>query len=162
MNRRRLRGRTPPAKLDSSLIDHVISGFPRAAGWRMLRCCEFRLVRKRRRLYPDWTSARAQVGKSAGLYAFLFPKRAFPRPLAFRLHGPTKKNKTRRIPFRVSAIELRSASRGYFAAYIGRSANLYERLSCTSMPRRTRQLHRCVNLSADATSGAQGVRLSSC
>jgi hypothetical protein len=117
-----------PASLNSEAIDRAIKGFPSKAGWKMQRCNELEhtLWRSLRRL--DWPETESDLNDEAGLYAFLFPVSAFPHSIKFRLHGPSKKNKARRIPFNVTPSHQLKPFPGHFVAYVGRTIKLRSRL----------------------------------
>ncbi|MFC4314484.1 hypothetical protein ACFPN2_35790 [Steroidobacter flavus] len=110
-----------PARLNADLIQQVIQSFPCDGGWQELACSILRPDRAAKR---SWTSVSAELSGQAGLYAFLFPRTQFSRTFTFELDGPAK----RKIPFGFCVEDLPVVAKDYFVAYVGRSANLLQRL----------------------------------
>jgi hypothetical protein len=116
------------ATLSPSMIRRVIKGLPNDSIWRRFRARTLipkkssKTQRHSHRL--AWDNVSKGLNNSAGVYMFLFPRRVFPRTFRFNLHGPSKK----KIPFKVTMSVLPHARPRWFAAYVGRSSNLRNRL----------------------------------
>jgi hypothetical protein len=124
------RGQTAAATLNPALIKRMVDRFPHGRGWKTFQARELlRATAPETARRPlAWGTVSKALGSSAGIYVFLFSKRLFADAFSFDLHGPSSQHKPRRIRFQATTSTLPSPIRGNFAAYVGRSANLGDRL----------------------------------
>lgn len=117
------------ARLDPALVRTIVAGFPNAPIWQSLGCAE--LVRTNRAKTTgtrDWAPLRNCEHKG-GLYAFLFPGHLFRAPQRIALHAPQKNKSRQTIQFEFSSHADLLLPDGRMVAYVGRSANLLNRIN---------------------------------
>lgn len=112
------------AKLDPAGVRKIVKGFPKATYWQSLDCAE--LVKSKRAEANgtrDWSPLR-HCKEKGGVYAFIFPGNLFSTTCRIHLHSPNKQT----IPFEFSSHPELLLSDGRMVVYVGRSANLLDRI----------------------------------
>ena len=116
------------ARLDPALVRAIIKGFPNAPIWQSLDC--EKLVQSKRATATgtrDWAPLQ-HCDEKGGVYAFLFPSRLFSKPRRIALHAPQKNKGKQIIEFEFSSHPELILPNGHMVAYVGRSANLLDRV----------------------------------
>jgi hypothetical protein len=116
------------ARLDPALARAIIEGFPNAPNWQSLDCTK--LVQSKRATAigkRDWTALQ-HCEKKGGVYAFLFPGHLFSTPRRIALHAPQKNKGKQIIEFEFSSHPALVLPNGHMVAYVGRTANLLDRI----------------------------------
>lgn len=116
------------ARLDPALVRTTIEGFPNAPIWQSLSCAKLiESTRATANGARDWMPLQ-NCKKKGGLYAFLFPGHLFRTPQRIALHAPQKNKSKQTIQFEFSSHADLLLPDGRMVAYIGRSANLLNRI----------------------------------
>ena len=112
------------AKLDPALVRKIVMGFPESPDWQSLNCAELvQSARAKKLKTRDWSPLDHCKG-IGGVYAFIFPAHLFSVPRRIELHSPNKQT----ITFEFSSHPELLLPDGRMAIYIGRSANLLDRI----------------------------------
>lgn len=112
-----------PATIKLATVDKIVGAIPRG-DWKRLDCWSLPPARARGR----WRCLETVEGKG-GNYAFLMPVAIFEPGCRITLHGPKRsgETKTSKIPFSFGAAQ-RQPLKGMMVVYVGKTANLAERL----------------------------------
>lgn len=112
------------AKLDPALVRAIVDGFPGTSCWQTMACSELTgsktAIKNGKR---DW-SPLVHCKAKGGVYAFIFPSHTFNTARRIDLHSPNKQT----IPFEFSSHPDLLLTDGRMVVYIGRSANLLDRI----------------------------------
>lgn len=119
------------ARLDPVRVREIVAGFPKPDDWKLLKCSD--LKRPGSTTIPSeriWKPLK-ECKEQGGVYAFIFPGDIFsarkqPRPID--LHAPMVDGEKRAIPFGVETHPDLLLADGRMVVYIGRSANLLDRV----------------------------------
>jgi hypothetical protein len=110
----------PIAKLDPTLVSNIVADFPNTQYWQSLACAD---LIKPKQATRDWAPLK-HCEKKGGVYAFIFPNHLFRTPCRIKLHSPSKQT----IIFEFSSHPDLLLPDGRMVVYIGRSANLLDRI----------------------------------
>lgn len=108
------------AKLDPALVRNIVDDFPNGKYWQSLAGAN--LINPLRAT-RDWAPLK-HCEKKGGVYAFIFPSHLFSAPRRIDLHSPNKQT----ITFEFSSHPDLLLPDGRMVVYIGRSANLLDRI----------------------------------
>src|SRR5258708_236769 len=116
------------ARLDPPFVRAIIDGFPNAPRWQSLACAK--LVQSTRAKVTgtrDWAPLE-HCKEKGGVCAFLFSEYLFSTARRTALHAPQKNKGKQTIQFEFSSHSVLLLSNGCMVAYVGRSANLLDRV----------------------------------